>query len=87
MLVTIKLHEILHIQDSCLKHFVIVLDLKYTWRKIRGSETRERTLPDLKEKSVWAQNNYIQKGISRRIVSHASLRMLNFLASVMREFY
>ena len=33
------------------------------------------------------QNNYIQKGISRRIVSHASLRMLNFLASVMREFY
>ena len=53
MLVTIKLHEILDIQDSCLKHFVIVLDLKYTWRKIRGSETRERTLPDLKEKSVW----------------------------------
>ena len=34
-----------------------------------------------------SQNNYIQKGISRRIVSHASLRMLNFLASVMREFY
>ena len=33
------------------------------------------------------QNNYIQKGISRRIVSHASLRMLKFLASVMREFY
>ena len=25
--------------------------------------------------------------ISRRIVSHISLRMLNFLASVMREFY
>ena len=33
-----------------------------------------------------SQNNYIQKGLSRRIVSHASLRMLNFLASVMREF-
>ena len=33
------------------------------------------------------QNNYIQKWISRRFVSHASLRMLNFLASVMREFY
>ena len=53
MRVIIKLHEILDIQDSCLKHFVIVLDLKYTWRKIRGSETRERALPDLKEKSVW----------------------------------
>ena len=36
---------------------------------------------------IRAQNNYIQKGISRRIVSHASLRMLNFLASAMREFY
>ena len=37
--------------------------------------------------ATWTQNNYIQKGISRRIVSHASLRMLNFLASVMRKFY
>ena len=41
----------------------------------------------LAQSEVMAQNNYIQKGISRRIVSHASLRMLNFLASVMREFY
>ena len=37
--------------------------------------------------TILTQNNYIQKGISRRIVSHASLRMFNFLASVMREFY
>ena len=40
-----------------------------------------------RKRSTLTQNNYIQKGISRRIVSHASLRMLNFLASVMREFY
>ena len=33
--------------------------------------------------TTMTQNNYIQKGISRRIVSHASLRMLKFLASVM----
>ena len=32
-------------------------------------------------------HKYVQKGISRRIVSHTLLRMLNFLASVMREFY
>ena len=42
---------------------------------------------DIFRPMILPQNNYIQKGITRRIVSHASLRMLNFLASVMREFY
>ena len=51
---------------------------------VHNTKQRNGCGKKLFEHMLQTQNNYIQKGISRRIVSHASLRMLNFLASVMR---